>query len=106
LHEVKVTTDRVIGNIGDGWEILMSMVNYERLLASASALGPMGESLRYANFHLQRRVQFGQPTFDLPTNQFKVADIIIRYHTARLLTYYAAYLFDLGQLPIMEVSIA
>ncbi|GAB6275111.1 MAG: hypothetical protein STSR0004_19760 [Peptococcaceae bacterium] len=106
LQEVKVDPSKMIGDIGDGWEILMSMVNYERLLASASALGPMGESLRYANFHLQRRVQFGQPTFDLPTNQFKVADIIIRYHTARLLTYYAAYLFDLGQLPIMEVSIA
>ena len=44
----------------------------------------------------ERRVQFGKPTIDMPGNQTKIADLIIRLKLARLATYYTAYLWDLG----------
>ncbi len=106
LDGVRVPADRMLGGEGEGWRALMTMANYERLLASAVPLGCMREALRYAVFHMSRRIQFGQPTLALPTNQFKVADMFMRYHAARLMTYHAAYLFDLGKEPIIEVAAA
>ncbi|MHC1636270.1 MAG: acyl-CoA dehydrogenase family protein [Candidatus Methanospirareceae archaeon] len=105
LEDVRVPESYMIGNEGEGWSVLMGFANFERLLASAWPLGMMREGIRYASFHMRRRVQFGAPTINLPTNQFKLAEMILRYKVARLLTYYAAYLFDLGEEPIVEVAI-
>jgi len=88
-------TNRIAGE-GDGWSIMMAGLNVERTVAAATSLGGMREALAYASFHLERRIQFGQPTMNLPTNQFKLADMITRLNMSRLLTYYTAYLFDRG----------
>ncbi|VUT27728.1 MAG: putative acyl-CoA dehydrogenase [Candidatus Syntrophoarchaeum sp. GoM_oil] len=106
LNDVRVPRDQIIGKEGDGWNVLMGMANYERTLASANQLGWMAEALRYAVFHTKRRVQFGAPTIDLPTNQFKLSEIIVRYKASRILTYHAAHLFDLGEDPAFDAAIA
>ncbi|MHC1585764.1 MAG: acyl-CoA dehydrogenase family protein, partial [Candidatus Syntropharchaeia archaeon] len=103
---VRVPSNRMIGEEGDGWKVLMGMANYERLLASANSLGWMIEAMRYAKFHTERRIQFGGPTIDLPTNQFKFAEMFCRFHAARLLTYHTAHLFDLGEDPAFEAAAA
>ncbi|MCE5283715.1 MAG: acyl-CoA/acyl-ACP dehydrogenase [Deltaproteobacteria bacterium] len=96
FDHVKVPlSDRIAGE-GDGWSIMMAGLNVERTVAAATSLGGMREALSYASFHLERRVQFGHPTVELPTNQFKLADMITSLNMSRLLTYYTAYLFDLG----------
>jgi hypothetical protein len=56
--------------------------------------------------YAQRRVQFGRPTIDLVNNQFKVADLIIKVKIARVMTYYTAYLWDLGWDITMESNVA
>lgn len=91
---------------GEGWRVMMSGLNVERVLNAAPALGQMREALRYTVQHLQRRVQFGAPTGDIATNQFKVADMIWKLHLARLITYYAAYCADLGREIPVEAAIA
>ncbi|MCE5282496.1 MAG: acyl-CoA/acyl-ACP dehydrogenase, partial [Deltaproteobacteria bacterium] len=75
---------------------MMAGLNVERTVAAATSLGGMREALSYASFHLEHRIQFGHPTVDLPTNQFKLADMITNLSMSRLLTYYTAYLFDQG----------
>jgi alkylation response protein AidB-like acyl-CoA dehydrogenase len=104
FDNVSVPASNMLGKEGEGWKVLMGFANYERLLASVWPLGMMREAIRYATFHMRRRVQFGAPTISLPTNQFKLAEMILRFKTARLLTYYSAYLFDLGKEPIVEVA--
>ncbi|OFV65964.1 MAG: acyl-CoA dehydrogenase [Candidatus Syntrophoarchaeum butanivorans] len=106
FNGVRVPRSQMLGDVGDGWKVLMGMANYERTLASANQLGWMAEALRYAVFHTKRRVQFGSPTIDLPTNQFKLSEMIVRYKAARLLTYHAAHLFDLGEDPAFDAAIA
>ncbi|MCW7075719.1 MAG: acyl-CoA/acyl-ACP dehydrogenase [Candidatus Syntrophoarchaeum sp.] len=106
FNDVRVPKDQMIGEVGEGWKVLMGMANYERTLASANQLGWISEALRYALFHTKRRVQFKAPTIDLPTNQFKLADIIVRYKASRILTYHAAHLFDLGEDPAFDAAIA
>ncbi len=96
LDEVKVPVGNRLAGEGDGWTIMMSGLNVERTIASSQLLGQMKESIRFAHFHSQRRVQFDQPTMLAQTNQFKIADMIMRLKTCRLLVYYAAHLLDIG----------
>jgi alkylation response protein AidB-like acyl-CoA dehydrogenase len=97
FDNVKVPVANRLGKEGDGWSIMMSGLNVERTVVSAEPLGPMREAIRYANQHLQRRVQFGRRTGEMPTNQFKLSEMIALYNISRLITYYTAYCADLGR---------
>ncbi len=105
LDEVPVPVDNRIGDEGQGWRVMMSGLNYERVICAALAIGCFREALRCVVSYGQRRVQFGQPTIDIPTNQFKIADMLLELKLARLATYYAAHLLDSGQQAAVESSI-
>ncbi len=96
FDDVAVPAANRIGEEGDGWKIMTAGLNFERTLISAMTVGWQRELLRNAVPYSQRRVQFGKPTIDMPANQTKIADLIIRLKLARLATYYTAYLWDLG----------
>lgn len=106
LDEVPVPVENRIGDEGLGFMIAMSGLNYERTVGSAAFYGGWSEALKYVNWYMRRRIQFGQRTIDLPTNQFKIADLITGLKTGRLLTYYSAYLIDLGREDPVYSSIA
>jgi len=104
FDDVRVPVENRLANEGDGWKILMDGLNFERTVYSAQILGVMREALRYAVAHSQRRVQFGVPTIDFQVNQFKIADMIARLKTARLLVYHAAHLMDIKEEAILEAT--
>jgi alkylation response protein AidB-like acyl-CoA dehydrogenase len=106
LDEVPVPLDNRIGDEGQGWRVMMSGLNYERVICASLAVGGFRELLKSVVSYGQRRLQFGQPTINMPTNQFKIADILMELKLARLSTYYAAHLMDLGQTAAVEASIA
>jgi len=106
FNEARVPVENRIGAEGDGWKVLVDGLNFERTLFAAGMLGPMREAIRYAVSHAQRRIQFGEPTIEAEVNQFKVADMISRLRTARLLTYYAAYLMDINAEAVLEAALA
>jgi len=91
---------------GEGWRVMMSGLNVERVLNAAPALGQIREAIRYAVQHMQRRVQFRATTGDITTNQFKIADMIWKLKMARLMTYYSAYCCELGQDVPIEAAIS
>ena len=96
FNNVKVPVSNRLGEEGAGWAVMMSGLNVERICSASPSLGVMRETIRYTQQHLQRRVQFAKRTGDMPTNQFKLAEMIAKYKVARLITYYAAYCADLG----------
>ena len=106
FDNVKVPTQNVIGQIGDGWNVLTAGLNFERTLISAQSVGWMRELLRYSVPYSQRRVQFGKPIISFVNNKFKVADLITRLKIARLMTYYTAHLWDLGWDITVESNVA
>ena len=106
LDEVRVPVENRLGEEGDGWKVMMSGLNFERTMTAASMLGLMREALRYAVFHSERRIQFGQPTINIGVNQFKIADMVWIFNTARLLTYHAAHVLDLGGTAAAEAATA
>jgi alkylation response protein AidB-like acyl-CoA dehydrogenase len=96
LDEVPVPVENRIGEEGAGWRVMTGGLNFERTLISAQAVGWLREVLRNTVSYAKRRVQFGQPTINFVNNQFKVADLIVKLRMERLITYYTAYLWDLG----------
>jgi len=105
FDNAKVPVSNRLGEEGDGWKIMMSGLNVERILNGAPALGPMRECIRYTQQHLERRLQFGQPTGNIATNQFKLADMIWKLYLSRLVVYYASYCADMGREVPIEAAI-
>lgn len=105
LVDVPVPLANRIGEEGGGWRVMVLALNYERALISAQVLGTMRETLRAVISYGQRRIQFGKPTIDIPTNQFKVADMIAKLKLARLSTYYATQRLDEGLDAAVDCSI-
>ncbi|WXG44464.1 MAG: acyl-CoA dehydrogenase family protein [Promethearchaeati archaeon SRVP18_Atabeyarchaeia-1] len=106
FDEVRLPESNRIGKEGQGWEIMTGGLNYERLIGSAVVTGPIMDVLRIVTFYSERRIQFGERTNRLVNNQFKIADIITRLKIARLVSFYTAYMLDLGREPVIESSIA
>lgn len=105
FDNVRVPVSNRIGEENKGWEVMMSGLNFERLTTVACFTGMVRLALSYAVQHLQRRVQFGTITGDMPTNQFKVADVIAALSLARLSLYYSAYCMDLGKdIPVQAAA--
>jgi alkylation response protein AidB-like acyl-CoA dehydrogenase len=105
FDNAKVPVFNRLGSEGEGWKIMMSGLNVERILNAAPTLGPMRECIRYTQQHLERRVQFGQPTGAIATNQFKLADMIWKLYLSRLVVYYSAYCADMGKDVPVEAAI-
>ena len=106
FENCKVPVANRLSEEGEGWRVMMSGLNVERVLNAAPALGQIREAIRYAVQHMQRRVQFRTPIGDITTNQFKIADMLWKLKMARLMTYYGAYCSDLGQDVPIEAAIS
>ena len=106
FEDVKVSESSIIGHEGAGWKVMMAGLNFERTVYSAGMLGPMRESIRYAVAYAQRRLQFGKPTIEIPTNQAKIADMLAGLSTSRLLVYHAAHLLDEHKDAMVEAATA
>ncbi|MBW1936426.1 MAG: acyl-CoA dehydrogenase family protein [Candidatus Freyarchaeota archaeon] len=96
FNDVRVPAENMLGEENEGWRVLVSGLNFERTIGMAASCAVFRELLRYAVFHSQRRIQFGRPTIEYETNQYKIADMISWLKVSRLIAYYTAYLIDLG----------
>jgi alkylation response protein AidB-like acyl-CoA dehydrogenase len=106
FDNVAVPAENRIGPEGAGWRVMMSGLNFERVVFSAGMLGPMREAIRYAVAYAQRRIQFNKPTIEIPVNQFKIAEMFANLYNARLLVYYAAHLLDRHAEAMVEAATA
>ena len=98
LHfdDVRVPVANLLGERGRGYAQFLRILDEGRIaiaaLATGLAQGCVDESLAYAS---QRRA-FGQPIGQFQAIQFKVADMEMRAHTARLAWYDAAARLESG----------
>lgn len=106
LKDVVVSgTDR-IGAEGDGWRILTSGLNLERILVAAGGIGIMREALYYGGSWTNRRVQFGKPVDQLQLVQSKLSNAVSRIRSDRLMVHYAAHLLDNGEQATLDATVA
>lgn len=106
FNEVRVPDFNRVGDVGAGWMMMMNALNYERLIGAAAVSGGLEDVIKAVVYYTNRRVQFRTQLSGLLNNQFKIAEMITKQKTARLSTFYTAYLMDLGQMGAVESSIA
>ncbi len=106
FDNVRVTDFNRIGPIGGGWNIMMTGLNFERLIAAAAASGALEDIIKQVVYYTNRRVQFNSRISDFEYTQFKIAEMITKQQMTRLVTFYSAYIMDMGQMAAIESGIA
>ena len=85
-----VPEDRVMGPVGGGVGVLMSGLDYERVVLAGLQLGIMQACLDTVIPYLRERTQFGKPIGSFQLMQAKVADMYVALQSARAYTYAVA----------------
>jgi alkylation response protein AidB-like acyl-CoA dehydrogenase len=90
LDDVRIPGDRVIGEVGQGFELAMRTLDHTRVTIAAQAVGVAQGALDFALGYVQERRQFGKPIADFQGLQFTLADMGMKIEAARQMTYTAA----------------
>ncbi|MEQ1510953.1 MAG: acyl-CoA dehydrogenase family protein [Sphingopyxis sp.] len=92
-----VPEERVIGPLHGGVSVLMSGLDYERVVLSGIQLGIMQACLDVVLPYLRDRKQFGKPIGSFQLMQGKIADMVVALNSARAYVYAVAKACDAGQ---------
>ncbi|HEY4546143.1 MAG TPA: isovaleryl-CoA dehydrogenase [Pedomonas sp.] len=92
-----VTDENVMGPVGGGVKVLMSGLDYERVVLSGIQLGIMQACLDVVLPYVRERKQFGQPIGAFQLMQAKIADMYVALNSARAYVYAVARACDAGQ---------
>ena len=92
-----VPAGNVLGRVGGGAEILMSGLDYERVVLTGGPLGLMRAALDLVVPYLHDREQFGRPIGSFQLMQAKLADLYADCNASRAYAYAVARACDAGQ---------
>ncbi len=85
-----VPAENVLGGEGNGVKVLMSGLDYERVVLSGGPLGIMSACMDITLPYMHERKQFGQPIGDFQLMQGKLADMYSTWQAVR------AYIYAVG----------
>ena len=85
-----VPDSHVLGEVGGGVAVLMSGLDYERVVLSGVQLGIMQACLDTVIPYVRERRQFGRPIGEFQLMQAKIADMYVALQAARAYTYAVA----------------
>lgn len=97
FEDCEVPAENVIGNEGEGVRVLMSGLDYERLVLSGGPLGIMQACMDVIVPYIHDREQFGQSIGQFQLVQGKVADMYTQMNAARAYVYAVAKSCDRGE---------
>ena len=93
----EVPEDNILGNPGDGASILMSGLDFERVVLAAGPLGIMASALDTVIPYTQERKQFGKSIGQFQLIQGKIADMYTTLNAGRSYVYAVATACDRGE---------
>jgi isovaleryl-CoA dehydrogenase len=93
----KVPYENVLGEEGWGAKILMSGLDYERVVLSAGPLGIMAACMDIVVPYVHDRKQFGAPIGTFQLMQGKLADMYVIFNATRAYVYAVAQACDRGE---------
>jgi len=98
FQDCPVSQDRVLGAENKGVGVLMSGLDYERVVLSGGPLGLMQACLDIVLPYVHDRRQFGQPIGTFQLIQAKLADMYTTLNACRAYVYAVAKACDRGQM--------
>ncbi len=99
-----VPAGNVLGAEGAGVRVLMSGLDYERVVLSGIGTGIMAACLDEVMPYLRERRQFGRPIGDFQLMQGKIADMYTATNTARAYLYEVARACDRGEVTRQDAA--
>lgn len=94
LTNVRVPSNNVLGELGEGFHIAMEQLDQARIGISAQALGIAQAALDCAIKYASTRLAFEKSILNMQTVQLRLAEMAMKIESAKLLTYKAAVLKD------------
>jgi isovaleryl-CoA dehydrogenase len=96
--DCEVPEENVLGAVGNGVNVLMSGLDYERVVLAAGPLGIMQACMDVVVPYVHERKQFGQAIGQFQLVQAKLADMYVTMNAARSYVYAVARASDEGRI--------
>ncbi|XP_078500122.1 short/branched chain specific acyl-CoA dehydrogenase, mitochondrial [Lissotriton helveticus] len=106
FENMKVPEKNILGQLGQGYKYAIGMLNEGRIGIAAQMLGLAQGCFDQTIPYTKQRVQFGKRIFEFQGMQHQIAHVATQIEAARLLTYNAARLREVGQPFIKQACIA
>jgi butyryl-CoA dehydrogenase/short/branched chain acyl-CoA dehydrogenase len=106
LEGCRVPKQNMLGEPGKGYKIAIETLNEGRIGIGAQMAGLAQGAFELAVKYSQERQQFGKPIAEFQAVQFELAEMATQIEAARLLTYNAARLRDVGHPFVKESAMA
>jgi isovaleryl-CoA dehydrogenase len=97
FDDCEVPEENVMGPLNGGVRVLMSGLDYERVVLAAGPLGIMQNAMDIVLPYVHERKQFGQPIGSFQLIQGKLADMYTTMNAARAYVYAVAQACDRGE---------
>ena len=97
FQDCEVPEENVLGAVGRGVNVLMSGLDYERVVLSGGPLGLMAACLDVVLPYVHERKQFGQSIGEFQLMQAKLADMYVGFNACRAYVYAVAKACDRGE---------
>lgn len=104
FEDVEVPFENVLGEEGKGVNVLMSGLDYERVVLSGIGVGLMHAVLDHIMPYMHERKQFGEPIGNFQLMQGKIADIYATMNSARAYVYAVAGACDRGEVTRQDAA--
>jgi acyl-CoA dehydrogenase len=105
-QDVFVPQENLLGNLNEGFALIMANFQWERLAMALGAVGAMQLAWERTVAYAQERQTFGRPLTGHQAIRHKLADLATSLHTCRCVTYDALQRFVDGEDPLKEVTMA
>jgi isovaleryl-CoA dehydrogenase len=102
--DCEVPFENVLGAEGQGVRVLMSGLDYERVVLSGIGTGIMAACLDEVMPYVATRQQFGQPIGNFQLMQGKIADMYTALNSARAYVYEVARACDRGEVTRQDAA--
>jgi isovaleryl-CoA dehydrogenase len=96
FEDCEVPEENVLGQIDEGVRVLMSGLDYERLVLSGGPLGLMQAAMDVVIPYVHEREQFGQAIGEFQLMQGKIADMYVTLNASKAYAYTVAKSCDRG----------
>ena len=97
FEDCEVPFENVLGEEGEGVRVLMSGLDYERVVLSGGPVGIMAACMDVVMPYVHERKQFDRPIGTFQLMQGKIADMYAAMNSARAYTYAVAAACDRGE---------
>jgi isovaleryl-CoA dehydrogenase len=97
FEDCQVPAGNVLGQVNGGFPVLMSGLDYERVVLAGGPIGIMQACMDLVVPYVQQRKQFGRSLGDFQLMQAKIADMYTSLSAARAFLYAVAHACDRGE---------